>query len=96
LHVDGTPSPEEMKSLLTEYCEELLNTANFKKDAKAGYESVYKEWAKNYADDKWAKGKELHPKLLAAEEAFTKAKKEGKLVFLSIGYKIKNRVQMKS
>jgi len=47
-----TPSPEEMKSLLTEYCEELLNTATFKKDAKAGYEAVYKEWAKNYADDK--------------------------------------------
>jgi type II secretory ATPase GspE/PulE/Tfp pilus assembly ATPase PilB-like protein len=46
------PSPEEMKSLLTEYCEELLNTAAFKKDAKAGYEAVYKEWAKTYADDK--------------------------------------------
>jgi type II secretory ATPase GspE/PulE/Tfp pilus assembly ATPase PilB-like protein len=41
-----------MKSLLTEYCEELLNTAAFKKDAKAGYEAVYKEWAKTYADDK--------------------------------------------
>jgi type II secretory ATPase GspE/PulE/Tfp pilus assembly ATPase PilB-like protein len=46
------PSPDELKSLLTEYCEELLNTATFKKDAKAGYEAVYKEWVKNYADDK--------------------------------------------
>jgi len=47
-----TPTQEEMKALLTEYCEELLNTAIFKKDAKSAYEAVYKEWAKTYADDK--------------------------------------------
>jgi glutathionyl-hydroquinone reductase len=41
-----------MKSLLTEYCEELLNTDAFKKDAKAAYEAVYKEWVKAYANDK--------------------------------------------
>ena len=46
------PTPEEMKSLLTEYCEELLNTDTFKKDAKAAYEAVYKEWTKAYAHDK--------------------------------------------
>ncbi len=47
-----TPTPDEMKSLLTEYCEELLNTGAFKKDAKANYEAVYKEWVKLYAADK--------------------------------------------
>ncbi|MCC6657572.1 MAG: GspE/PulE family protein [Rhodocyclaceae bacterium] len=47
-----TPTQEEMKSLLTEYCEELLNTDTFKKDAKAAYEAVYKEWTKAYANDK--------------------------------------------
>jgi len=56
-----TPSPEEMKSLLTEYCEELLNTAAFKKDAKSSYEVVYKEWVKNYADNK-GQFKLYHPK----------------------------------
>ena len=47
-----TPTQEEMKSLLTEYCEELLNTDTFKKDAKAAYEAVYKEWTQAYANDK--------------------------------------------
>ncbi len=47
-----TATPEEMKSLLTEYCEELLNTGVFKKDAKASYEAVYSEWVKLYAADK--------------------------------------------
>jgi type II secretory ATPase GspE/PulE/Tfp pilus assembly ATPase PilB-like protein len=47
-----TPTQEEMKSLLTEYCEELLNTDSFKKDAKAGYEAVFKEWTQTYADGK--------------------------------------------
>jgi type II secretory ATPase GspE/PulE/Tfp pilus assembly ATPase PilB-like protein len=46
------PAPEEMKAFLTEYCTELVNTATFKKDPKAGYENVYKEWVKSYANDK--------------------------------------------
>jgi len=46
------PAPEEMKAFLTEYCSELVNTSTFKKDPKAGYENVYKEWVKNYANDK--------------------------------------------
>jgi type II secretory ATPase GspE/PulE/Tfp pilus assembly ATPase PilB-like protein len=46
------PSSEEVKVLLTEYCQELLNTTPFKKDAKGAYESVYKDLAKNYANDK--------------------------------------------
>ena len=47
-----TPSSEEVKALLTEYCQELLNTTPFKKDAKGAYENVYKELAKSYANDK--------------------------------------------
>ena len=46
------PSSEEVKVLLTEYCQELLNTTPFKKDAKGSYENVYKDLAKNYANDK--------------------------------------------
>ncbi len=45
-------SPEEMKHFLTEYCEELANTETFKRDGKAAYEMVYKEWAKKYANEK--------------------------------------------
>jgi type II secretory ATPase GspE/PulE/Tfp pilus assembly ATPase PilB-like protein len=47
-----TPTAEEMKQLLTEYCEELLNTQAFKQDAKGSYEAIYREWAKDYADSK--------------------------------------------
>ncbi len=47
-----TPEPAEIKSLLNEYCEELLNTATFKKDPKAGMENVYKDWVRNYGNDK--------------------------------------------
>jgi type II secretory ATPase GspE/PulE/Tfp pilus assembly ATPase PilB-like protein len=47
-----TPDSEEVKALLTEYCQELLNTTPFKKDARAAYENVYKDLAKNYASDK--------------------------------------------
>jgi type II secretory ATPase GspE/PulE/Tfp pilus assembly ATPase PilB-like protein len=46
------PAPDEVKMLLQEYCQELLNTAEFKKDAKAGYERVYKDLVKTYGDDK--------------------------------------------
>jgi type II secretory ATPase GspE/PulE/Tfp pilus assembly ATPase PilB-like protein len=46
------PGPDEIKSLLQEYCQELLNTREFKKDAKGGYERVYKDLVKTYADDK--------------------------------------------
>jgi type II secretory ATPase GspE/PulE/Tfp pilus assembly ATPase PilB-like protein len=47
-----TPSPEEMKQILQEYCQELLNTEPFKKDARAAYENVYKDLVKTYGDDK--------------------------------------------
>jgi type II secretory ATPase GspE/PulE/Tfp pilus assembly ATPase PilB-like protein len=47
-----SPSGDEIKQLLQEYCQELLATAEFKKDAKSGYERVYKDLVRNYADDK--------------------------------------------
>jgi len=46
-----TPAPEEMKALLTEYSQELLNTPAFKNDAKGAYEAIYKEWVKLYGDE---------------------------------------------
>ncbi len=47
-----TPDPEEMKHFLTEYCEELANTETFKRDGKAAYEAIYKEWTRKYANEK--------------------------------------------
>ena len=47
-----TPEPAEVKSLLNEYCEELMNTTTFKKDPKAGVESVYRDWLRLYGNDK--------------------------------------------
>ena len=47
-----TPEPAEVKSLLNEYCEELMNTTTFKKDPKAGVEGVYKDWLRLYGNDK--------------------------------------------
>ena len=47
-----TPEPAEIKSLLTEYCDDLQNTESFKKDPKAGMEAVYRDWIKNYGNEK--------------------------------------------
>jgi type II secretory ATPase GspE/PulE/Tfp pilus assembly ATPase PilB-like protein len=46
------PGQDEIKGLLQEYCQELLHTPEFKKDAKVGFERVYKELVKTYGDDK--------------------------------------------
>ncbi len=46
------PGQDEIKGLLQEYCQELLHTPEFKKDAKAGFERVYKDLVKTYGDDK--------------------------------------------
>jgi type II secretory ATPase GspE/PulE/Tfp pilus assembly ATPase PilB-like protein len=46
------PNQDELKALLTEYCEELKNTTQWKKDPKGSYEQVYKEWAKSFGNDK--------------------------------------------
>ena len=46
------PGPDEIKLLLQEYCQELLNTTPFKKDAKSAYENVYKDLVKSYGNEK--------------------------------------------
>jgi type II secretory ATPase GspE/PulE/Tfp pilus assembly ATPase PilB-like protein len=46
------PEAPEIRSLLNEYCEELMSTEQFKKDAKGSVEAVYKEWVKNYGNEK--------------------------------------------
>ena len=43
---------DEIKALLDEYALELQNTSTWKKDAKAAYDAVYKDWTKRLADDK--------------------------------------------
>lgn len=45
-------SQEEIKSLLEEYCLELKNTDTWKRDPKAAYESIYRDWVKTFGDDK--------------------------------------------
>jgi len=47
-----TASQDEIKILLEEYCQELKNTDSWKRDPKAAYEAIYREWAKSFADDK--------------------------------------------
>ena len=44
------PSADEIQNMLTEYCEELLNTASFIADAEAGKAAVLARWKKDYAD----------------------------------------------
>ena len=46
------PEPAELKSFLTEYCDELQSTPKFKADPRASMENVYKDWVKHYANDK--------------------------------------------
>jgi type II secretory ATPase GspE/PulE/Tfp pilus assembly ATPase PilB-like protein len=45
-------SQEEIKLLLEEYCQELKNTDAWKRDPKAAYEGVYRDWVKTFGDDK--------------------------------------------
>ena len=47
-----TPDANEIKSMLTEYCLELKNTAGWKKDPDAAFKAIYQEWAKSFANDK--------------------------------------------
>ena len=46
-----SPTPEEIKQLLREYCEDLSNTEFWKKDPKAASEAIYQEWLTRYAKD---------------------------------------------
>ena len=43
---------EEIKSLLTEYAQELNNTEKWKRDPNAAYKALYSEWVKLFADEK--------------------------------------------
>ena len=43
-----TPSPEEVKHFITEYCDELKNTPEFKADLNAGYKKVFDRFQKDY------------------------------------------------
>ena len=43
---------EELKGILEEYCVELKNTVQWKRDPKAAYEAIYRDWAKQFADEK--------------------------------------------
>ncbi|MFN0037962.1 MAG: ATPase, T2SS/T4P/T4SS family [Burkholderiales bacterium] len=50
-----TPHPatqDELKAILEEYSVELRNTDQWKRDPKAAYEGVYRDWVKMFADDK--------------------------------------------
>ncbi len=44
------PSEVELQLLLTEYCEELLNTSSFLEDPEAGRAAVLAGWRQRYAD----------------------------------------------
>jgi type II secretory ATPase GspE/PulE/Tfp pilus assembly ATPase PilB-like protein len=46
------PESAELTSFLREYCDELMATARFKADPKGSMEAVYKDWVKNYGNDK--------------------------------------------
>src|SRR5882672_3702722 len=43
---------EELKGILEEYCLELKNTEHWKRDPKAAYEGIYRDWARHFADEK--------------------------------------------
>ncbi|MBL8414760.1 MAG: GspE/PulE family protein [Propionivibrio sp.] len=45
------PAQEEIKQMIKEYCEDLTNTDNWKKDPKAAADAIYQEWLKLYAKD---------------------------------------------
>ena len=45
-----TPKPEEMESLLNEYCHELEVTSAWQKDRDMARKGVLDEWRKNFAD----------------------------------------------
>lgn len=47
-----TPTQEEMQAFIKEYCEELMNTEAFIKDAKGSMDAVAARWKKDYTNDK--------------------------------------------
>ncbi len=57
----------EIDATVVPFCEALLNLTSLLEQAKAYYRS------KDYVDDSYARGKELHPKIMAAVETVYKA-----------------------
>jgi len=47
-----TPTPEEIKGMLDEYCAELKGTAAWRKDPEAALKGIYQEWVKSFANNK--------------------------------------------
>ena len=45
------PSPDEIKHLMSEYCEDLIHTERWKKDPKAAADTIYQEWLNDFAKD---------------------------------------------
>ncbi len=45
------PDATELRQLLDEYCEELTNTEQWKKDPKAAKEAIFGEWKSRYVKD---------------------------------------------
>jgi type II secretory ATPase GspE/PulE/Tfp pilus assembly ATPase PilB-like protein len=43
-----TPAQDEVKHFITEYCDELRNTPEFKADLNAGYKKVFERFQKDY------------------------------------------------
>lgn len=46
------PDANEIKSILNEYCEELKNTSNWKKDPEGAYKAIYQDWVKRFGNEK--------------------------------------------
>ncbi|HEY8353646.1 MAG TPA: GspE/PulE family protein [Methylophilaceae bacterium] len=47
-----TPDANEIKNMLNEYCEELKNTSQWKKDPETAYKGVYQQWIKRFGNEK--------------------------------------------
>jgi hypothetical protein len=67
---DAEPEDADLEAAGTAFAETLVETAALINDAHKYYDE------KNYKDDGFAKGKELHPKLMAAYEKFSAADKK--------------------
>jgi len=47
-----TATKEELKSLMEEYCVELTNTEKWKQDPKGSFEAIFRDWTRDFADEK--------------------------------------------
>ena len=47
-----TASQDEIKAMMDEYAVELRNTEYWKRDPKAAFEALFKEWTQSFANDK--------------------------------------------